>query len=322
MISAGGARWGTAPAGLRRGPASTRALLADRRRRPYACVVREPLVEQVRYDPPPALRPYVASYTGYRLDGVPPGVHAGLPSKSLTFIVSFDDPLDIAAMPDDRQEPGTFWAMVGGLHVRPATVRHDGRQHGVQIELTPLGAIMLFDTRPGDLASTVVHLDDLDGGFARELVERLSGLRSWTRRFGVLDELVARAVVAHAPGRTAIPSAAANAWDLLVARNGCTTVAALAGELGWSRRHLTEQFRRSFGVGPKELARVVRFERAQQLLRSGRRPTLAAVAAECGYADQSHLSRDWHQFAGTTPSQWIAEELPFVQDAGTDDRAS
>jgi hypothetical protein len=141
-------------------PASSGEVLADRRRRPYARVVREPLVEQVRYDPPPVLRPYVASYTGYRLDGVPPGAHAGLPSKSLTFIVSFDDPLDIAEMPDDRQAPDTFWAMVGGLHVRPATVRHDGRQHGVQIELTPLGAMALFGTRPGDLASTLVHLDD------------------------------------------------------------------------------------------------------------------------------------------------------------------
>jgi AraC-like DNA-binding protein len=253
---------------------------------------------------------------------VPPGAHAGLPSKSLTFIVSFDDPLDIAEMPDDRQAPDTFWAMVGGLHVRPATVRHDGRQHGVQIELTPLGAMALFGTRPGDLASTLVHLDDLDGRFARELVERLAVLPTWTRRFAVLDELVARASRADRPVRTAIPSPAANAWDLLVARDGCMTVAALADELGWSRRHLSEQFRRSFGIGPKELARIVRFERARQMLRSHGRPTLATVAAECGYADQSHLTRDWHQFAGTTPSAWIAEELPFVQDTGADDQAS
>ena len=54
----------------------------------------------------------------------------------------------------------------------------------------------------------------------------------------------------------------------------------------------------------------------------GRAGKLATVAAECGYADQSHLTRDWRQFAGTTPSAWIAGELPFVQDTGTDDQAS
>jgi AraC-like DNA-binding protein len=68
-------------------------------------------------------------------------------------------------------------------------------------------------------------------------------------------------------------------------------------------------------------ARVLRFERARaELLRPG--PRLADVAARCGYADQAHLSREWRELAGCTPSQWIAEEapwlhhaeLPFVQD--------
>ena len=84
------------------------------------------------------------------------------------------------------------------------------------------------------------------------------------------------------------------------------------------RRHLTEQFRRSYGIGPKECARVIRFERARALLGSGRRPTLAEVAAACGYADQSHLTRDWKRFAGSTPSAWLADELPYVQDSPVD----
>lgn len=274
-----------------------------------------PIVQQVRYRPPTALRPYVASYTGYRLDRLAPGTHAGMPSKSLTFIVSFDDPLDIVSMPDDGQAPDVYWAMVGGLHTRPATVRHDGRQHGIQIDLTPLGSLTLLGTRPGDLAGTVVHVDEIDERLARELVDRLSAAQSWTSRFSTLDALFARLLATERRVDTAIPRAAADAWQLLLESDGAITVAGLADELGWSRRHLTEQFRRAYGVGPKELARVLRFERAQRLLRSDRRPTLAAVAAECGYADQSHLTRDWHQFAGSSPSTWISEELPYVQDS-------
>jgi AraC-like DNA-binding protein len=111
-----------------------------------------------------------------------------------------------------------------------------------------------------------------------------------------------------------IPQLATDAWRLLVETGGAIPVSGLADELGWSRRHLTEQFRRAYGIGPKELARILRFERAQRHLRSDRRPTLAVVAAECGYADQSHLNRDWQQFTGVSPSRWITEELPFVQD--------
>ena len=39
--------------------------------------------------PHPRLRPYVSTYTGYRIEGAAPGVYMGLPSKSLTFIVAF-----------------------------------------------------------------------------------------------------------------------------------------------------------------------------------------------------------------------------------------
>jgi AraC-like DNA-binding protein len=284
--------------------------------------VGEAIVEQARRLPAPELRPHVSSYTGYRVAGAAPGRHAGLPSRSMTFIVSFDEPLDIVSMPDHRQRPDTFWAMVGGLHTHPATVRHRGRQHGIQIELTPLGAVTLLRTRPADLASTVVPIGDLDQAFGGELLDRLAEETRWPQRFQVLDRLLTRLLHRGATVDAAIPAPVAAAWDRLLATDGAIAIDRLADEVGWGRRHLSEQFRRSFGLTPKHLARVVRFERAQRALRVPDPPSLATLAATCGYADQSHLTRDWHEFAGSTPSAWLAAELPFVQDADADDPAS
>jgi transcriptional regulator GlxA family with amidase domain len=54
----------------------------------------------------------------------------------------------------------------------------------------------------------------------------------------------------------------------------------------------------------------MRFERAcDQLLGPGR-PTFARVAADTGYVDQAHLSRDFRALAGTTATAWLAERLP------------
>jgi AraC-like DNA-binding protein len=268
--------------------------------------------------PAPRLAPFVASYVGYRYDGFEPGIHVGLPSRFLTFIVSFDAPLDLAAMPDPAQRPDRFGALVGGLHAAPALIRHDGNQHGVQLQLTPLGARALFGMPASELASAVLPMDALLGRRTDELVDRLDVARTWTDRFAVLDDVLTRQIAE--PQR--IRDEVRFGWQRLLSTGGAATVASLAGEVGWSRRHFTNQFRAEYGLPPKMIARVLRFEQARALLVRPDRPSLARVAAECGYADQAHLARDWRELAGSSPSAWLeAEVFPFVQDEEPFDEA-
>ena len=103
------------------------------------------------------------------------------------------------------------------------------------------------------------------------------------------------------------------AWSYrrLAAADGRLAVGALADEVGWSRRHLAARWRRDVGMGPKAVARVLRFERAMRLLREGR--ALADVAYDCGFADQPHLNREFRALAGSTPG-----EVTYVQDAAAE----
>jgi AraC-like DNA-binding protein len=73
-------------------------------------------------------------------------------------------------------------------------------------------------------------------------------------------------------------------------------VDAIAADLGWSERTLRRRCDAAFGYGPKVLARILRFQRAARLVRSGHR--LSDAAAVCGYADQSHLSRETRRLTG------------------------
>ena len=266
--------------------------------------------EAVTGSPAPPLRPYVERYLGYRQEGFAPGVHRGLPSRHLTFIISLADPVDIAGMPDAHQRPGTYQAFLGGLHAAPATIRHEGTQIGVSLDLTPTGARALLGVPAGALAWSVVDLEDVLGPPGRELVDRLADAPTWADRFAVLDAVLARRVV---PG-TGPPPETVRAWDRLVASGGTLDVRALASDVGWSRRHLSERFRSELGLPPKVAARVLRFERARRLLQLPARPPLADVAAACGFYDQAHLNRDWRELAGCSPTTWLAEELPSVQD--------
>jgi AraC-like DNA-binding protein len=273
--------------------------------------VTAPVNEGATAPPAPHLRPYVDRYVGYRQQGFAPGLHRGLPSRHLTFIVSLDEPVDIAAMPDPRQPGGRYQAFVSGLHAGPATIRHDGTQVGLSVDLTPVGARALLGLPAGALAGSLVDLEDVLGASSRELVDRLAAAATWPDRFAVLDAVLARGLAERAEARPET----VRAWDRLVASGGTLDVRTLAREVGWSRRHLSERFRAELGIPPKVAARVLRFERARRLLQRPERPALADVATTCGFYDQAHLNREWREMAGCSPMTWLAEELPSVQDA-------
>jgi AraC-like DNA-binding protein len=271
--------------------------------------------ESVRYQPPPALRPLVAWYSGYREAGVPPARHRGLPSPYLTLIITLDDPLIIAEHPDPRQPASRHGVLVGGLHTGPALITHGGRQSGIQLQVTPLGARALLGLPAGELASLDLEAADLLGPFAAELHDRIRAAGTWAARFAVVDDLLSR--------RTGVQLAAgprpevAYAWRVLLASRGAIPIADLGRETGWSARYLGARFRDEFGLTPKAAARVIRFDRARRLLQrrvvAGRTPALADLAAAGGYYDQAHLAREFRELAGCAPSRWLAEEFRNVQ---------
>jgi AraC-like DNA-binding protein len=270
--------------------------------------------------PGEGLQPYVAWCVGYRQAGVAPTAHRGLPSPWLTMIVTLDEPLVISRHPDPRQRASSHDFLLGGLHTAPALVTHDGRQSGIQLALTPLGARALLGMPAAELASIDVEASDVLGRLAGEVRERVLAAPGWAGRFTVLEEFLAgRVRAAQSPGGQAPRPEVSYAWDRLRQTRGAISVADLAAETGWSARHLGEQFRAETGLSPKAGARVIRFDRARRhLLRTqaaGGRVVLAELAAEWGYFDQAHLARDFRDLAGCPPSVLLAEEFRNVQAA-------
>ncbi|MFJ9444677.1 helix-turn-helix domain-containing protein [Kitasatospora sp. NPDC101235] len=99
----------------------------------------------------------------------------------------------------------------------------------------------------------------------------------------------------------------------------------LAVRIGWSRQRTWSRFGAQIGLTPKRAAMLVRFDRAVHCLARGQSPT--QVAAEGGYADQSHLHHDVRAFTGTTPvtaadEPWLAADDRAWPTSGSGERAS
>jgi len=212
---------------------------------------------------------------------------------------------------DPGQAPDRYAVVMGGYQDTSAVIAHTGNQEGVAIELTGRGCRTLLGRPASDLWKMSVEAGDVVGRVGVELWERLQATTDWDRRFAICDEILGRLLQPMPPDRPELWEA----WRLIESSHGSVAVADVAAEVGWSRRHLTKSFDREFGFSPKVAARVIRFERARRLLQVPDQPSIATVAAECGYYDQSHLTRDFVDLAGMAPGEWLAAEAASIEPA-------
>ena len=218
-------------------------------------------------------------------------------SLVVPLVISFGGPFSIGLgrHPDASE---TFRSFTSGLYAGPVFIRSTGLAECVQVNFTPLGAWRFFGVPMSELAGRMVPLDDLADRDMTGLRNRLADLPDAARRLDLVEAFVADRIKRSKRRDSAMEAA----YDILLDRKGHLRVGRLADHLDISRKHLADRFRVTVGLPPKAVARIIRFGHAQALAREG--GGWADVAAACGYADQSHLARDFLELSGSTPTGW------------------
>ncbi|MDX8433958.1 MULTISPECIES: AraC family transcriptional regulator [Mesorhizobium] len=217
-------------------------------------------------------------------------------SLTVPLVISFAEPFAIG-LGRDPGDNDRFASFAAGLFAGPVVIQSFGGACCVQINFTPLGARRFFGLPMSELTDRMVGLDDVLGLEGIALRERLGEARDWDTRFAIAESFVA-ARLAEAKRMSA---EIAWAYRQVIGSGGRTRVSLLADELGWSRKHLAAKFSDAIGIGPKTLSRIVRFNRALSLSKH-QLDDWAGIAADCGYADQAHLVREFRDLAGETPT--------------------
>jgi AraC-like DNA-binding protein len=158
-----------------------------------------------------------------------------------------------------------------------------------------------------ELTDRSVNLEDLWGAAARQLAEGLASATTVDAKERALEEALLRRM--NDVGRPH-PDVDA-AVEMIAAAPSTTRVGAISRELDVSERHLRRRFERAVGYGPKTFGRVLRFRRFLSLAEQHGH-TLARAAAEAGYADQPHLTRECNDLGGLPPAELLA--VRNVQD--------
>jgi AraC-like DNA-binding protein len=213
----------------------------------------------------------------------------------------------------------SFTAVVGGarsrFHVREATAG----AYSVGMQIRPGAAGVILGVPAEELAERHTSLEDVWGGEAGALRERLREAHPAARQLEILEAaVIARLSVRWSPHPAVQEALArfgspATGWE----------VGSVRRDTRLSHRRFVELFRRQVGLGPKQLCRVLRLNRALQQAKRGA-PHWAETAVTAGYYDQSHLARELRAIAGVCATEWAAlattstRHIPvvnFVQDA-------
>jgi AraC-like DNA-binding protein len=189
--------------------------------------------------------------------------------------------------------------MVVGQLGEPVVIAPTGAVDLVGVRLLPWGASAFLGVPAAELRDALLPLGEVRVDLAR-VSERMASVDHASARVAILGSaLEARS------GRCRPPEPALRAAVAMLLEGGpLPSLRSVAARLGRSTRWVQRGFEQTVGLNPKMLARIARVQRAIGV--ATRAPSLswAAVAAEAGYFDHSHLVRDFKILVGCTPSEF------------------
>ena len=269
--------------------------------------------------PAPALRPYVRCYWILRADASgDASPQRVLPDGCVEIIFNFGARF-IRHDESGRAERQPKELVVGPT-TRHMTIAPSGAIRLVGVRFAPGGAVPFLAVPPQEGRDVAPPLADVASPLLGAVAERLA-VAPFGAEGSVLDAALG-AKLTHA--RRLTDHRVLASVRAVRAANRLLGVDALMSLTGLGARQLERTFRDHVGFGPKTLCRLARFQRIVRAIEPGLKLSWARLAAQHDYADQSHLAREFHEFAGTTLTSYVRELHPlsdhFHDASGADDR--
>jgi AraC-like DNA-binding protein len=258
-------------------------------------------IEMHVHRPDPRIAGLVLAAYGYAEVTPGPMRRREVPGTAIVMIIELGPAITVTDGVGPARHPMGF---VCGLALAPVLTETVGRQAGVQVMFSALGAGRLLGLPIGALGGGMVGIDILLGAEGRALAMRLRDAAGWAARFAILDAWL----LSRAAAMREVPADLAAAAGALARAGGALPIGVLARRLGCGERLLERRFAAEFGLSPKRFARLARFERAVARLAAGLTP--AEVAAAGGFADQAHLTHEVRALAGLPPAALQRRRLP------------
>jgi len=252
------------------------------------------------YKPKPPLSEFVDSFWLYEGHEVQFKGERILPTGTLELVINLRRN-ELRFYDAERRENCSRFsgAIVSGAFGRGLTPAAEPLIIGVHFK--PGGAFPFLGVPAADLADTHVDLETLWGSSAVRLRERLCEAETSAERFQLLQQALLSRLRHGVENHYAVSAA----LEVFGNNRPGPTVREAAKYLGLSQRRFIEVFKTEVGMTPKLFSRIQRFQQTRSFVQQNPWPNWAALALDFGYFDQSHLIREFLEFSGVSPTDYL-----------------
>jgi AraC-like DNA-binding protein len=148
-----------------------------------------------------------------------------------------------------------------------------------------------------------VSVNCIDSALGASIQDQLLPLPGWPQRFQQLQALLLR-YLRHA-SYPVVPIGPV--VQEIIREKGQISVPQLCSHTNLSQRQLERLFKLYVGISPKLLSRIIRFRHTKNLIKAAHTDSLMGLAFTNGYSDHAHLTKEFKEFSGLTPSAYLAQ---------------
>lgn len=196
-------------------------------------------------------------------------------------------------------------AMILGQTIEPFYIEPTGYVNTVAVRFYPYGFANFVPVPINALANKETPIDILfDQNIAKELEYSIVQATSTQQRIHIIETFL----LGRLNSQATIDNIVKMTIDALLSTNGSASIKAILQDDLSKRRQLERNFIKQIGVSPKQLAKVIRLQAALKRMLHENPESLTNIAYESDYFDQAHFTKDFKEFTGISPKDFLANE--------------
>lgn len=196
-------------------------------------------------------------------------------------------------------------AMILGQTIEPFYIEPTGYVNSFAIRFYPYGFANFATTSIKNLANKETPIELIFGEKpANELEQKIIHATDTKKRIEIIENFL----LDKFNDKATIDSLVKSTIDTILLTRGSKSINAILKEDLSKRRQLERKFLKQIGISPKQLGKVIRLQAALKMLLNQQTENLTKIAYESEYYDQAHFIKDFKEFTGTKPKEFLDDD--------------